>query len=243
MINKILPFLNKLLPPALAIKGIGSIDPRLQKFLTGAAAAGFGTDQAIDFLRSKFDSGSGQQGTERPDEAAGRKQVEQSNVAPNALQSAASLAGGVAGGLGALGLGSAQQAQQPQPQIAQQPSPQPQSAPQPQNENPQGQHQARSYNPGAGFISQHPELGAYLDELMKKGNSPKQAAEMARASRKFGALVSQIENEIGQDFPSLIDQLFNPSKPGSSPKKSTRGQDLVSSFNRLSELLKARKGG
>ncbi len=143
MINRILPLLNKLIPPALAVKGLSKVDSRVSNFLTSAAAAGYGTDLALDFLRNQFEAPGertekerlergASQGTLRPDEMAAREQLRQSGNVPNALQKGASigaglLAGGIPGAVasaaGSLGGQEEEQQQmqrQPQ-QIKQQP--------------------------------------------------------------------------------------------------------------------------
>lgn len=50
----ILPFLSKALPVGLAVKGLSAANPKLQSFLGGAAAADYGIDQALDFLRDVY---------------------------------------------------------------------------------------------------------------------------------------------------------------------------------------------
>ncbi len=85
MINKLLALASKYVPVGLGIKGIGKIDPRLEKFFTAAALAGYGADEAMGFVRDRLegktvanadeqdrlDQGSSQ-GTLRPDEGAAR---------------------------------------------------------------------------------------------------------------------------------------------------------------------------
>lgn len=112
IVSKILPFLNNLIPSALAMKGLSKIDPRFEKFFTNSLAAGFGTDQAISFLRNKFSGGGPStdsfmnetqervgQGIARPDEAAALQDVQASQRLPNALQKGVSLATGLGAGL------------------------------------------------------------------------------------------------------------------------------------------------
>ena len=105
MIQRLLPFLNKLVPTALAVKGLGKIDPRLEKFFGAAAASGYTADSALDFVRNKIEGRTGAnmaeeqrldqgmaRGTLRPDEAASRQLMAESNRIPNALQNAYRLA-------------------------------------------------------------------------------------------------------------------------------------------------------
>lgn len=107
MINKILPLLNHLIPAGLAYKGLQQVDPRIGKFLGYATAAGYGTNQIIDFLRSEF-SGQGQNDSNlRPDEQATKTILEQQRRPVDLLKKGAVAAASLgAGGLGA-GLGAA----------------------------------------------------------------------------------------------------------------------------------------
>lgn len=54
-INKVLPFLSKYIPEALAIKGLNKIDPRYGKFINTALAAGQTFDAAKDFMGEKIE--------------------------------------------------------------------------------------------------------------------------------------------------------------------------------------------
>lgn len=62
----ILPFLSQALPLGLAVKGISATSKKLQAFLGGAAAADYGVDQALDFLRDVYG------GEEEPLKLAGK---------------------------------------------------------------------------------------------------------------------------------------------------------------------------
>ncbi len=104
MINKILPFLNRLLPTKLAYDALQKANPKLKKFATGAIAAGYTIDQTMDFLRDKFTPEQTEDFGGRPDEKAAARQVENSKQLPKALMKGASLAGGALGGLAAIGM-------------------------------------------------------------------------------------------------------------------------------------------
>lgn len=117
ILTRILPLLNRAVPPYLAIKGLGKIDPRLEKFATGAALGGYGADAILDFLRNKFDTAANKsererleigasQGTLRPDEMASRETMARTRGIGDTIQSALSLAAGGAGGvLASKGIG------------------------------------------------------------------------------------------------------------------------------------------
>lgn len=54
ILNRILPFLNKLIPVDIAVKGLTKVDPRFGKFFDTAAKRGSTADQAIQFIKNKF---------------------------------------------------------------------------------------------------------------------------------------------------------------------------------------------
>lgn len=113
MINKILPFLNRLLPTKLAYDALQKANPKLKKFATGAIASGYTIDQTMDFLRDRFLPEENKEGFgQRPDEKAAAQQVENSKQLPRALMTGASLAGGALGGLAAMGMGGGNQQNQ-----------------------------------------------------------------------------------------------------------------------------------
>lgn len=113
IISRAIPFLSKVLPIGMAVKGLEKIDPRLGAFMSGAFGAGYTSEQVLDFLRDKFqnpenlgvknrlEQGSAQ-GTLRPDEKASLKSIREAQQIPNAIGSAITGGAAIAGGLGAL---------------------------------------------------------------------------------------------------------------------------------------------
>jgi len=199
MINRILPLLNKIVPLGLAAKGLEKINPKMKSFFSGAVAAGYTANEAMDFLRDQFSSGVEQQksGSLRPDEQAGINRRKQEEAPARIAQGIGTLAAGALGGVGASALtGLGQSAMQ-------------------DSQSTEKESQIQSQNPGGfqEFIKQNPELGAYLDSLMQKGMDPVQAASQAKKHRKFGPLVQSIEGQMGQSFEDLISQLFQGSQP------------------------------
>src|ERR1051325_4367743 len=100
MISKVLPFLSKLIPSGLAFKGLNKVNPRIGKYLAGATAAGYGAEEALDYLRNQF--GVETQEGLRPDEQAAEARVRQTGQLPKAVGKAAQIGAGVAG-IGAVG--------------------------------------------------------------------------------------------------------------------------------------------
>lgn len=110
LISKLLPFASKSLPVALGLKGMSKIDPRIQRFIGYATSAGFGSDQIMDYIRSKLENPQDQatrsqmesdeaQGRLRPDERANLSMIRDSQRPKDIAQGAASLAIGGLGGL------------------------------------------------------------------------------------------------------------------------------------------------
>lgn len=121
MLSKILPFLNKLLPEELAIKGLKKASPRIGNYLAGSFASGYTASQAIDYLRNTAqDAGyvdeegrlreRRKKGSARADELASLSRMEKSKGVNKKLKQGAGLVAGAlsAGTIGAAasGLGS-----------------------------------------------------------------------------------------------------------------------------------------
>ena len=123
-ISRILPFLSNVIPTGLALQGLSKVDNRLKNFISYATGAGYASDQIMDFIKSKFDTGAEkrvmQNANGRPDQQANAELVRQSQQPSDLIKGAASLATGI--GAGALG------AMQDQPGSDQVPSPEQQLA-------------------------------------------------------------------------------------------------------------------
>lgn len=103
LISRVSPFLNKLVPNALAMKGISKLDPRLKKFLDNATLL-YGADVALNFLREEFGDNPPDRSM-RPDERAAISRRERADMPLKALGTAAKVGGALA--LGGLGGGAA----------------------------------------------------------------------------------------------------------------------------------------
>lgn len=205
MIQRILPFLSQFIPTALAAKGLGKIDPRLSNFFSSAAAAGYGTDAALGFLRRKLGNPAAQeeeqrleqgegQGTLRPDEAASLQRIRQAGAPLEMAQKGISALAGL--GAGAATIPKAQPEEQQQVQA-----------------------QPRMEVPGMNtLMAKFPKLGEYLDGLIGNGHPPEQAAGMAKKEARFRKEVNEIENEVGLDFVEFISSIFRGSAPRSAPQ-------------------------
>lgn len=59
--KRVLPFLNKHIPSALAVQGLGKINPKIQEFTKMALDLGYTSDNIRDFIGSKVESEASQQ--------------------------------------------------------------------------------------------------------------------------------------------------------------------------------------
>ena len=110
MINQIMPLLNKFIPPALAMKGLSKVDPKMKDFFNSAIGYGYGTDAVLDFLRQHFSSGPSAEETRllgkekggalRPDEAANLAQLKSQQQTMASIPKIAGAAGMAAGAAG-----------------------------------------------------------------------------------------------------------------------------------------------
>lgn len=132
MIGQLQSLLSTLVPPILAAKGISKLNPKLGHFISSATAAGYGTDQILQFMRDKFHT-EGEKGerqrlatsrTLRPDEAASKERLRRQDIVPDLLQKAASigLGAGVGGLVSRMG-GQAPEAEAQHPQAPKGPAP------------------------------------------------------------------------------------------------------------------------
>lgn len=186
----------KYIPASLGVKALSKVNPKFKNFFTEAASYGVDTNRAISYLTDRFSNPNNQQfeqglaqrgaqGQLRPDEMAAQTDISNSRIPGRALKGIASFAGAGIGGSGS------ESDQQPDQQA-------------------QGQSQQAEQPVGVqGFIAQHPELGAFMDKQINEGKSPDQAALAAKKSRKFSPIVDSIEKSVGQDFVSLVNQLYN----------------------------------
>lgn len=212
----------KYIPASLGMKALSKVNPKFKNFFTEAASYGIDTNRAISYLTDRFSNQNNQQfeqglaqrgaqGQLRPDEMAAQTDISNSRIPGRIAKGIASFGGaGLASSFG----DSDQQQDQPQDQ-----SQQPQQPGGVQN-----------------FIAQHPELGAFMDSQINQGKSPDQAAMAAKQSRKFGPIVESIEKNVGQDFVSLINQLYSGQRQQSTSQQNSQpGQ----SSDKISGLIQA----
>ncbi len=207
MINKILPFLNKLIPTKLAYDALQKANPKLKKFATGAIAAGYTIDETMDFLRDRFmpQEQESKYGN-RPDEQAAAREVKESNRIPKAIATGASLAGGALGGLATLGMGGEDQGRGVMPSEITQGQPQ-RSPAQIGNRQPLG-------------ITEQPRAGVPAEgsTIVPPISSEQQAASKKKtATQKFGK---------HQQKKKMVDELYDmyqagkyPPEPNQQPEK------------------------
>ena len=232
LIQQILPFLNKVLPTSIALKGLSKVDPRFERFFTQSAAAGFSTNTALDFLRSKFESSGEQeykqtlksrvqQGIARPDERASFEKIRQSQVPLNLAQKGISLATGLAAGIPGL---------QPQ-EIDKETSTQLQAS-QKQQVAPQPEQP-----PSAGvgeFAKRHPMLAKFVKSKLDQGLDLLDAAGAARSNKKLSKEIDDVEKATQQPLENVLGYLFDVTQK---PQQKAV-PDVKVALNQLSDLIK-----
>lgn len=192
MINKILPLLNRLVPPAMAFKGLQKIDPRIGKFLTNSVSYGYGLDQSLDYLRNRFSpEEEPRTGNLNPQEKAGKRIVEQSQLPGKVAKNAAQL--GIAAGVGTgaipMVLGNLfADDDEKEAQISS------------KNNSPQ--------NPLQALSQFSPELAEFMDKHMQTGRSPQEAAAVAYQIPQFKSIIDKIYKKTNKNFIDLVNELF-----------------------------------
>ncbi len=209
-----LPLLNKLIPIGLAVKGLEKVDPRLKTFFTGAFASGYGADEAMDFLRTKFENpeherleeGS-KRGSLRPDEAAGLQQIRKSQDIKNNVKKGVALGAGLAGGAASLLLGGNKGARAIRPEVL--------PAEQKQMQIPYQAQRAieekpRAPIPGAGDvitppISPEQEAQSRKNTAMQKINSQRQKKSLVQEElERFEQGYGKQPQQQGQDPNAML---------------------------------------
>jgi len=248
---------------------MAKINQNFSNFFSKAAAAGYGSNQIIQFLQglyqnpiAKAEKGrlheGAEKGTLRPDEQESLQEITRSEMPERIAKGAANLAlslGGAgvaatqgpallqkaAGVIGALGGGGASPQQgQAQPQ-APGPAPAQAAASQPQ-QTPQPAAQPSTQAGGMGavlqkFISQYPDIGKALDKKLTSGKSIREAALEVKNSKLYKSLTKKIEDDMGQPFEDLLEQLFGSSAGQSAPKQSSGNTALVNALDRAAKAL------
>lgn len=229
MINKIAPLLGlgNITSEDLIRKGIEKVNPKFKKFFSESSKYGYPIGAALGFLRSTLSTNPTDESL-RPDESANIERSHQKAIPERVAGTAGNILGGAAlGGIGsavASSLGQSPGRGQSEQQSSD------------QDQQPTG---------AQGFISKHPELGAYLDNLIKAGNSPEVAAETAKTQKKFAPIIQSIEERMGQDFVDLINQLyqgtgqFQGSKP-QQPKQGGANSELAGLLQQYIDLKRGR---
>lgn len=238
--------LNKVVPFNIALQALEKVSPKLKSFISGAAAAGYASNEILDFLRSEYTNQNESKENLRPDQEAAINRRATEERGEKNIRRAATLAGGLAGGLGASALtkgisaaapaaisavasGESGQGDQPgAPTNPQSPSP---IAP---NEKTQPQ----PINMASKLIAQFPQLGKFLDGQISQGVNPVEAAANARKNRLLSPVISKIEGDIDESFEDLIGRLYAPNEPSFAKEKSTNPlSELTVAMNAYNRIL------
>ncbi len=227
---------------ALSIEALKKFSPQVKNFIGYGLAAGYGTDQILDFMRSKMESESFgaekerlekgvQQGGLRPDEQAASAQISENERLPNLIEGGAKLAGRVAGGalgsglLGGIGDNEESPVQDQNPQPA---TPNPIASQEPQQlQKPPKQQQEK------GFLDQFPQLMQAAQKGLQEGLSPENVYQALMKHPSYSGLVKKYEESEGRSFLENIYEI--------SGQKGQSGQNQPSSSQeRLLKILQSR---
>ncbi len=227
----------KYVPASVGMKILQKFNPKFKNFFTSALSYGYDANNLIDFLSSRF-GGKGdyegeleqrrEAGNLRPDEAVTQNEIGFSKFPAKALKTGAAIGlGALAGGpLGAATAAADQAVSSPaSEQMASTPS-----------------------DGAANFIAKHPELGAYLDELIQSGMSPEAAAMQAKKVKKLKPSIEDIESSLGQDLVDIISYLFRgkgENRPSETPQKSTISPAMGTFLDALKQFksIAGKQGG
>lgn len=259
-----LSFLSKFVPVGLAIEGLEKTNPQIKSFLSGALAAGYTANEALDFLRQQVSSDQPEQDpdTLRPDEKAGLARKKQEEAPSKALQAAGTLAAAGLGGVGASALtraaataapeaaktvteqsnttekaaqsGSGLNAQAIRKQAEQM---QPSQAQQTAQQTAQTAAKAVPETAFDVLLDQEPELANAIDAATNKGMSIDEAVAAVKANKKLMNAVNRVESKTGQDLASVLKQILGVSSRAT--QASSGGDDkLTQALIGLANVLK-----
>jgi hypothetical protein len=263
VLNKLLALSHKAIPAALAAKGLGKIDPRLEKFFGAAVASGYTIDAALDFAREKFSpSEAGEQdtqrleqgeaqGTLRPDEGASLQVQRQGQQIPNALQGAASIGAGLAGGgiaslagggANAIGQAMASQGDNVPDQI----SNLPEDMGQQQTQDIPGMNAppVEPVNTQMSFMAQFPQLLQAAQKHLESGLSPEEAYQKLGSSPSYSGLIKRFEQAEGRSFLEAINEMIGAEQQqmrqpgiGQQGQPSAGKQEFLQGLSQMSQML------
>jgi hypothetical protein len=193
MLSRILPLLNNLIPKNLAFKGLSKIDPRIGRFLTSAASAGYTMDQALDYIRNQTQPQEIQ--GSRPGEKAANKRVKQGTAIPELLGKAGTTALGVAG-IQAVPqvLGNMFENKEENSQQAGQV---PEQAPQTQQSTTKNIVEETS-----------PELHQFISQELSKGRSIIETAALSQNNKRFSSIVNNLMKSQKTPWSSIVESIY-----------------------------------
>ncbi len=227
LIGRAIPFLNKYLPSALAVKGLSKIDNKLGTFIQNAVASGYTTDSVLDFLRSSLQSPGdkremqnlqslSESGNIHPEQQRSLQNRQGQESVGKGISTLAGLAGGLAG----LG-GSEQEQQQQSGQGQQRQTPPP--IPPKENRN---------------IIEQYsPELHQFIDQEVKNGRDLLQAGALAQNDKRFSKIIDKLSKDHKTPWSNILQAVYGGAQqsqpqvqPQQSQQQSGQGQQALASI-------------
>jgi len=197
ILSRVTPLLNKYVPPALAIKGLSKLDNNLGSFIQNAISTGYTTDSVLDFLRGTLQSpgdrkemkmleGMEESGNIHPEQQRSLNIRKGQETIGKGVSALSGLAGGLAGIIPSQEPGNENQSIQTKNM----------APPIPQKDN-------------RNIIEQYaPELHQFIDEQIKNGRSPLEAAGIAKVQPKFANAINKLVKDHKTPWASIIESIY-----------------------------------
>lgn len=264
----------KYLPASAGIKVLEKANPMFKNFFSKVSAYGLDSSRALDYLVDRFSNPkefqrsleSRNPSQMRTDEIIAKNEINASLGPGKAVRNILGVAGGLAGALASPPIVQNQKVPEDLKALAEKTETAAQNvreAPFMAKINPEnaeslaasaGQNvrtalskqMAQSATGAANLISQYPELGKYLDQLIGNGLAPEQAALQAKSVKKFLPDIEAIERKVGDPFENIIAYLFSDrsiQKPTEMAQKSTGAiSEALSMLRGLQAKIKGSRG-
>lgn len=250
-------YLNPLIGGSLAIGLLNKLNPRMKDFIQYGIAAGYGTNEILDFLRNKIEGPTSvaeenrleqgmAEGTLRPDEKAAYTERKVRNRPLDIAQAVAPLAGGITAGLLSRGLGDAQQTEAIPGNIGNGKNEgigeaQSMSIPNPLSKEgiSEDLKKIESTQPASqAFEENFSHLFDRVREGLENGISPEDIYETLKKRPLYRPLVASFEKKEGRTFLERIYEIAGMQRRN---QGSGQKEQFLSGLNQLSQMLQGMK--
>jgi len=242
---------------------MAKVNKNFSNFFSKAAAAGYGSNQVIQFLQGLYSNPVAEgekerlnagmsKGTLRPDEQESLQEIERSQTPAEIAKGAGNLAFSLGGaGLavtkgpailkkasGAIGkfFGKEEVAKKTVKGVKNAAKAASSSAA-PVAEVATATQAPQAANALQSFVSQYPQLGKALNKHVQAGMGMKDAAIQVKKNKMYSPITKKIESDMGQPFEDLVGQLFGGSEGESQGSAGDLTSNLIQSIDRLGKIL------